>query len=70
MKCWRSSASAKAKFWQCGAAAFQGKKGDLLTIMTFAQIGNGLVKRWKPRVIVLGKSNRIVGEPGIWPSVG
>ena len=47
-----------------GAAAFQGKKGDLLTIMSFAQVGKGMVKRWKPRVIVLGKSNRIVNERG------
>ena len=48
-----------------GAAAFQGKKGDLLTIMSFAQIGSRMVKRWKPRVIVLGKDNRIVNSRGI-----
>jgi aspartate 1-decarboxylase len=48
-----------------GAAAFQGKKGDLLTIMGFAQIGEGMIKRWSPRVIVLGKDNRIVSERGI-----
>ena len=48
-----------------GAAAFQGKQGDLLTIMSFARIGSGMVKRWKPRVIVLGKGNRIVSERGI-----
>ena len=48
-----------------GAAAFQGKKGDLLTIMSFAQIGSGMAKRWKPRVILLGKGNRIVSERGI-----
>ncbi len=48
-----------------GAAAFQAKKGDLLTIMNFAQIGGGMVKRWKPRVMVLGKGNRIVSERGI-----
>src|SRR5260370_23755869 len=53
-----------------GAAAFQPKKDDLLTIMSFAQIGSGMVKRWKPRVIVLGKGNRIVTERGIWPSAG
>ena len=47
------------------AAAFQGKKGDLLTIMSFAQIGEGMIKRWSPRVIVLGKDNRIVSERGI-----
>src|SRR6266567_5462401 len=48
-----------------GAAAFQGKRGDVLTIMSFAQIGSGRAKRWKPRVIVLGKGNCIVSERGI-----
>ena len=48
-----------------GAAAFQGKKGDLLTIMSFAQVGQSRSKSWKPRVIVLGKGNRIVNERGI-----
>jgi len=48
-----------------GAAALQGKKGDLLTIMSFAQIGSGMVKRWKPHVIVLGENNRIISTRGI-----
>jgi len=48
-----------------GAAAFQGKKGDLLTIMSFAQIDERLAAGWKPRVIVLGKANRIVNSRGI-----
>lgn len=48
-----------------GAAAFQGKKGDLLTIMSFAYVGKKRIKRWRPRVIVLGKGNRIVSERGI-----
>jgi aspartate 1-decarboxylase len=48
-----------------GAAAFQGKPGDLITIMSFAQVGQKAVKRWKPRVIVLGKNNRIIRERGI-----
>ena len=48
-----------------GAAAFQGKKGHLLTIMSFAHIGKRSIKRWKPRVIVLGKGNRIVSKRGI-----
>ena len=48
-----------------GAAAFQGKKGDLLTIMSFAHVGKSMIKRWKPRVVVLGKDNRIVNERGI-----
>jgi len=48
-----------------GAAAFQGKKGDLLTIMSFAHISKQRIKAWKPRVIVLGKRNCIVKERGI-----
>ena len=48
-----------------GAAAFQGRKGDLLTIMSFAHVGNGSVKEWKPRVIVLGEGNRVVNQRGI-----
>ena len=48
-----------------GAAAFQGKKGDLLTIMSFAQVDERSVAGWKPRVIVLGKDNRIVNNAGI-----
>ena len=48
-----------------GAAAFQGKKGDLLTIMSFAQVDERLAAGWKPRVIVLGKDNRIVNSRGI-----
>src|SRR6185436_4517150 len=43
-----------------GAAAFQGKKGDLLTIMSFAHVAEKKSTAWKPRVIVLGKDNRIV----------
>ena len=48
-----------------GAAAFQGKKGDLLTIMSFAHIVETDIKAWQPRVIVLGKGNCIINERGI-----
>jgi len=48
-----------------GAAAFQGKKGDLLTIMSFAHVDERKGTAWKPRVIVLGKGNRIVNKRGI-----
>ena len=48
-----------------GAAAHLGKKGDLLTIMSFTNIGKKKAKQWKPRVIVLGKGNRIVNRRGI-----
>jgi aspartate 1-decarboxylase len=47
------------------AAAFQGKKGDVLTIMSFAHVPKHQIHYWKPRVIVLGKRNRIVKERGI-----
>jgi aspartate 1-decarboxylase len=48
-----------------GAVAHLGKKGDLLTIMNFATFGKAKAKKWKPRVIVLGKGNKIVDERGI-----
>ncbi len=48
-----------------GAAAHLGKKGDLLTIMSFTLASGSQVKKWKPRVIVLGKGNRIVNRRGI-----
>src|SRR6266446_2175065 len=48
-----------------GAAAFQGKRGDVLTIMSFAHVPKHKIRHWKPRVIVLGKRNRIVKERGI-----
>ena len=48
-----------------GATAHLGKKGDLLTIMSFAGVGKKKAQSWKPRVIVLGKGNRIVDERGI-----
>src|SRR5262249_46526509 len=48
-----------------GAASFQGKKGDLLTIMSFAHVVERDIKAWQPRVIVLDQGNRIVNERGI-----
>ncbi|MGA3141789.1 MAG: aspartate 1-decarboxylase [Verrucomicrobiota bacterium] len=48
-----------------GAVAHLGKKGDLLTIMNFAVVDKKKAAKWKPRVIVLGKGNKIVGERGI-----
>jgi aspartate 1-decarboxylase len=45
-----------------GAVAHLGKKGDLLTIMSFALFDEARAKKWKPRVIVLGKNNLIVAE--------
>jgi len=48
-----------------GAVAHLGKKGDLLTIMNFAVVDKKRAAKWKPRVIVLGKGNKIVDERGI-----
>src|SRR5687768_12490939 len=45
-----------------GAAAHLGKKGDLLTIMSFVAVPKKKARRWKPRVIVLGKGNRIANK--------
>jgi aspartate 1-decarboxylase len=48
-----------------GAVAHLGKKGDVLTIMNFAAVSQKKAKKWKPRVIVLGKGNQIVDTRGI-----
>jgi aspartate 1-decarboxylase len=48
-----------------GATARLGKKGDLLTIMSYAALDEREAKKWQPRVIVLGESNKIVNERGI-----
>ena len=42
-----------------GAVAHLGKKGDVLTIMNFAAVSTKKAKKWKPRVIVLGKGSEI-----------
>jgi aspartate 1-decarboxylase len=48
-----------------GAAAHLGKPGDRLTIMSFTMVAGTKAKKWKPRIIVLGKGNRILNERGI-----
>jgi aspartate 1-decarboxylase len=48
-----------------GAVAHLGKKGDLLTIMSFTTVSKKAAARWKPRVIVLGKGNRIASRRGV-----
>ena len=48
-----------------GAVAHLGKKGDLLTIMSFAGAGKKAAKKWRPQVIVLGKGNKLVEQRGI-----
>ena len=48
-----------------GAVAHLGKIGDRLTIMAFTEVDGAKGKRWKPRVIVLGKRNKIVTRQGL-----
>ncbi len=48
-----------------GAVAHLGKKGDVITIMNFAVVDRAKAKKWQPRVVVLGKGNKIVDERGI-----
>jgi aspartate 1-decarboxylase len=48
-----------------GAAAHLGKKGDLLTIMSFTSATKSKAKKWAPRVLVLGRGNRITKKRGI-----
>ena len=48
-----------------GAAAHLGKKGDLLTIMSFAGVSKKKVEKWKPYCVVLGPGNKIVSKRGI-----
>jgi len=47
-----------------GAVAHLGKKGDVLTIMSFASASEKKAKKWQPHVIVLGKGNKIVDTRG------
>jgi aspartate 1-decarboxylase len=48
-----------------GATAHLGKPGDILTIMSYTWVEEAAAKTWQPRVIVLGKTNKIVDERGI-----
>jgi aspartate 1-decarboxylase len=43
-----------------GAAAHKGALGDLLVIMSFAQLDEEELKTWKPKVIVLADGNKRV----------
>lgn len=42
-----------------GAAARLGKVGDLVTIMAFTELQEKRAKRFRPKIIVLGKKNKI-----------
>ena len=43
-----------------GAAAHNGELGDLLVIMSFAQLDEEEAKTWKPKVLVLADGNKRV----------
>jgi aspartate 1-decarboxylase len=43
-----------------GAAAHKGQLGDLLVIMSFAQVDEVEAKTWKPKVLVLADGNKRV----------
>ena len=43
-----------------GATALLGKRGDLLTIMSFAVVDEKEATTWQPRVLVLGDANKKV----------
>lgn len=47
-----------------GATAHLGKVGDLLTIMSYTWVDGAAAKGWEPKVLVLGKANKIVDERG------
>lgn len=47
-------------FCMNGAAAHKAKVGDLLVIMSFAQMDAAEAEKWIPRVIVLGDGNRTI----------
>jgi aspartate 1-decarboxylase len=48
-----------------GAVAHLGKKGDRITIMSFAEVDRKKAKKWQPAVMVLGNKNEIVNERGL-----
>ncbi|MEM7790610.1 MAG: aspartate 1-decarboxylase [Verrucomicrobiota bacterium] len=43
-----------------GAAAHKGQLGDLLVIMSFAQVDAVEAKNWKPKILVLADGNKRV----------
>lgn len=47
-----------------GAVAHLGKVGDRITIMSFATVPKRKVKRWTPRVLLLGAKNETLRRRG------
>jgi aspartate 1-decarboxylase len=49
-----------------GGCAHLGKRGDLITIMSFAVVDEKEAENWHPRVVVLGEGNqKIIKQPGL-----
>jgi aspartate 1-decarboxylase len=48
-----------------GAVARLGQAGDRLTIMSFCVVDARKANRWKPKVLVLGKGNKVVNTRGL-----
>lgn len=48
-----------------GAVARLGAVGDRITIMSYAVVDAAEARDWKPRVIILGPNNTVIGERGI-----
>lgn len=48
-----------------GAVARLGQPGDLLTIMSYALVDARKARKWKPKVLVLGKGNQVVNTRGL-----
>lgn len=48
-----------------GAVARLGKRGDRLTIMSYAVVDATKARRWKPRVLVLGPRNAVAATRGL-----
>jgi aspartate 1-decarboxylase len=48
-----------------GATAHLGKRGDRLTIMSYAIVDAREAKKWQPRIVVVDGNNRIISTRGI-----
>jgi len=47
-----------------GAVAHLGKVGDLVTIMSFAEVDAAKARSWEPKVLVLGEGNKVLDARG------
>jgi aspartate 1-decarboxylase len=48
-----------------GAVAHLGKRGDRITIMSFAAVPRRKARKWAPRIIVLDAKNEVINRRGI-----